>query len=186
MKPAFSKLDAEEHQFPGHPAEPGDARGIPTRPTRVWPKCKPPGSRVDSNVRVTFDRNVRVCPVTDACLAKPLGPEPALPFGDTVILEIKFSGRAPVWLKDLTQIGGLQRCSAAKYCDGILTRGAEHFSPECPPLVDVNRYAQAEAPAQLRDLRRERTKNNLGFHREQDDQTTEQPHHRPKAKPGLG
>jgi hypothetical protein len=102
-------------------------------------------SREDSNVRVTFDRDVCVVPVVGSAMTRQLGPDAARPFGDGVVLEIKFSGRAPAWINELVQIGGLRRCSAAKYCDGVLTRGAEHFSPECPVPIDVSRFSKVEA-----------------------------------------
>ncbi|MEO5960468.1 MAG: polyphosphate polymerase domain-containing protein [Opitutaceae bacterium] len=112
---------------------------------RVRYQREPWVSREDSSVRVTFDRDVFVSPAVDSSMTRQLGPDAARPFGDSVVLEIKFTGRAPAWLTELTQIGGLRRCSAAKYCDGVLTRGTEHFSPECPPPVDINRFAKAEA-----------------------------------------
>jgi hypothetical protein len=56
--------------------------------------------------------------------------DPARPFGETVILEMKFSNGKPRWFSDIERVLGLERTSAAKYCDGILTRGIERFSPE--------------------------------------------------------
>jgi hypothetical protein len=80
--------------------------------------------------RLTMDREVCVWPVSAMCWQGPVGVEPARPFGETVILEMKFSNGKPRWFADIERVLGLERTSAAKYCDGILTRGIERFSPE--------------------------------------------------------
>lgn len=80
--------------------------------------------------RLTMDREVCVWPVSTLCLEGVPSVEPARPFGDTVILEMKFSRGKPRWFSDIERVLGLERTSAAKYCDGILTRGIERFSPE--------------------------------------------------------
>jgi SPX domain protein involved in polyphosphate accumulation len=69
-------------------------------------------------VRVTFDRDVRSNLQTDfELLSKP---ENSLStFGDTVVLELKFTDRFPQWLQELTQLFHLRQESAAKYVDSI-------------------------------------------------------------------
>ncbi|NBC67005.1 MAG: VTC domain-containing protein [Bacteroidetes bacterium] len=73
----------------------------------------------DSNdVRVTMDRNVKSSPVRHNHF------EPhqsgGLPvFGNTVILELKFTNRFPDWLNELTQRFHLRHESASKYVDSI-------------------------------------------------------------------
>lgn len=69
-------------------------------------------------VRVTMDRRVRMAPrpnldfslETDGFVQ---------PFGDQVILEIKFTNRFPGWAGDMVRALGLRRDGAAKYCEGI-------------------------------------------------------------------
>lgn len=73
-----------------------------------------------NSVRVTFDRNVRSNRKHDLnLLKKPSGDFSV--FGDTVILEIKFTNRYPHWLQELTQLFHLRQESAAKYVDSVET-----------------------------------------------------------------
>lgn len=101
--------------------------------------------RHSPGLRLTFDRAVEVTPAFTTSLETAPAGEPARPFGDTVILEMKFSGAAPAWFRDLQHIGGLQRTSAAKYCDGVLTRGIDHFSPNCTVPVSAPEHQHVEA-----------------------------------------
>lgn len=80
----------------------------------------------DNSVRVTLDRQVRVCPQFSASLSTEMG-RYVEPFGKEVILELKFTGRFPNWFGDLVRVFGLQRGSAAKYADGIHTAGESVF-----------------------------------------------------------
>lgn len=70
------------------------------------------------HVRVTLDRAVR----TEARL-KPVFAttmhNPSLPFGERVILELKFTDRFPAWCRELVETFGLMQCGAAKYCEGM-------------------------------------------------------------------
>ena len=88
--------------------------------------------------RLTMDREVCVWPVSGLCWEGIPSIEPARPFAETVILEMKFSNGKPRWFTDIERVLGLERTSAAKYCDGILTRGIERFSPEgaIPPVAE--------------------------------------------------
>lgn len=71
-----------------------------------------------NSVRVTMDRQVRDDPEPTARLSTQMV-NPVLVFGDSVILEIKFTGRFPQWLTDMVRAFNLRPCSAAKYVDGI-------------------------------------------------------------------
>ena len=71
-----------------------------------------------NSVRVTMDRQVRDDPEPTARLSTEMK-NPVLVFGDSVILEIKFTGRFPQWLADMVRAFNLRQCSAAKYVDGI-------------------------------------------------------------------
>lgn len=72
----------------------------------------------DNSVRVTMDRQVRDDPEPTARLSTQMK-NPVLVFGDSVILEIKFTGRFPAWLAEMVRVFNLRGSSAAKYVDGI-------------------------------------------------------------------
>lgn len=69
-------------------------------------------------VRITFDREVQSEKINDIVLNYNLK-NPVLVFGKQVIIEIKFTNRFPLWLRELVQRFGLFRQSAAKYVDGL-------------------------------------------------------------------
>lgn len=71
-----------------------------------------------NSVRITMDRNVRDDPEPTTRLSCQML-NPVSVFGNSVILEIKFTGRFPAWLGEMVRIFRLQKCSAAKYVDGI-------------------------------------------------------------------
>ena len=75
-----------------------------------------------NSVRVTMDRQVRDDPEPTLRLSTEMK-NPVLVFGDSVVLEIKFTGRFPVWLADMVRIFNLRQTSAAKYVDGICRMG---------------------------------------------------------------
>lgn len=83
-------------------------------------------STQDNSVRVTFDRNVRLAPEFTARLGEKMD-NPVRPFGDEVILELKFTGRYPRWFQELVEAFGLFRTTAAKYVDGVTAFGLEKF-----------------------------------------------------------
>ncbi len=98
----------------------------------------------NSTTRVTMDRDVRVSPRhTTRFLANDMS-EPTRPFGDIVILEVKFSGKPPAWFNELQRITGLRRTSAAKYCDGVLARGENEFSSNYVTPADPVEYFKLE------------------------------------------
>ena len=73
---------------------------------------------VSDNVRVTLDRAVRTEVRTAPTFATTMR-NPSLPFGDRVILELKFTDRFPGWCRQLVERFGLMQCGAAKYCEGL-------------------------------------------------------------------
>jgi hypothetical protein len=70
------------------------------------------------NVRITLDRQVAVEPRSVAEFSTAMN-NPALPFGDRVILEVKFTDRFPEWCRHLVERFGFMQCGAAKYCEGL-------------------------------------------------------------------
>ncbi len=78
-----------------------------------------------NKIRVTFDRNVQSEPVNDITFKEQMI-DPVDVFGNTVILELKFTDRFPDWFKSMVQIFGLRQSSAAKYVDGLINLGRNH------------------------------------------------------------
>jgi hypothetical protein len=78
---------------------------------------------VSDNVRVTFDRSVRTEPRHEINFSTDMR-VPSLPFGDRVILELKFTDRFPTWLRNLVERFGLMQCGAAKYAEGLAGHAA--------------------------------------------------------------
>jgi hypothetical protein len=105
-----------------------------------------------NSVRVTMDRQVRDDPEPTHDLSTRMN-NPVLVFGHSVILEIKFTGRFPLWLADMVRIFNLRQCSAAKYVDGITRMsevwGGGHSSEFACRLLSA---AGAAAPNLARQL----------------------------------
>lgn len=80
----------------------------------------------DNSVRVTIDREVKIGFEPSSRLTTELGPT-VMPFKPWVILELKFTGRFPNWFRDIVQIFGLVRTSAAKYAEGVAEIGEHVF-----------------------------------------------------------
>jgi hypothetical protein len=78
---------------------------------------------ISDNVRVTFDRSVRTEPRREIDFSTDMK-SPSLPFGDRVILELKFTDRYPNWLRNLIERFELMQCGAAKYCEGLAGHSA--------------------------------------------------------------
>jgi hypothetical protein len=94
----------------------------------------------NENVRVTLDRQVRIALCQEADFNLHLQPY-VQPFGDRIILELKFTDRHPTWFTEMVQRFGLTRSAAAKYCEGIANfLHPEHANwlsqPVDAPMVD--------------------------------------------------
>ncbi len=72
----------------------------------------------DPGVRVTLDREVRIAPRHTLDFDLRL-PQYVQPFGDRVILELKFNNRFPGWFREMIQNYNLREGGAAKYCEGV-------------------------------------------------------------------
>lgn len=72
----------------------------------------------NEGVRLTMDRVVRIAPRNEMTFSLDLD-RYEQPFGDQVILELKFNNRFPNWFGDLVRTFRLTRGAAAKYCEGI-------------------------------------------------------------------
>jgi len=69
-------------------------------------------------VRVTLDHQVRMVPQATLDFS-PRMDAFVQPFGDRIILEIKFTNRFPRWAGEMVRALGLVREGAAKYCEGV-------------------------------------------------------------------
>lgn len=83
-------------------------------------------SRIDRYVRISFDRRLRYQPSRGYELSgEPFlwshgdGAECTEEPGSRIILELKFTNSAPVWLVDLVRTFGLMRRSFSKYCTAV-------------------------------------------------------------------
>jgi len=81
-----------------------------------------------NSARITFDREVCIEPRFAPTFATELI-NPAKPFGQEVILELKFTDRFPTWFRDLVEHFDLFQCGAAKYCEGLEAVGLNKFGP---------------------------------------------------------
>jgi hypothetical protein len=72
----------------------------------------------NEGVRVTMDRQVRIGPRETVDFAVEMD-RYEQPFGAKVILELKFTNRFPDWFGDMVRALALNRCAAAKYCEGM-------------------------------------------------------------------
>lgn len=72
----------------------------------------------NDGVRVTMDRRVRIGPRSRIDYSLDMD-EFVQPFGNNVILELKFNNRFPGWFAQMTRELGLARSAAAKYCEGM-------------------------------------------------------------------
>lgn len=79
-------------------------------------------SRDDNGVRLTFDFQIRGAWYANSLDLPTRWVYPR--HNDDVVLELKFTGRFPIWMRELVQSCNLTRCSVAKYvgCIGALQR----------------------------------------------------------------
>lgn len=84
-------------------------------------------SRDDNSVRVTIDRLVRAEPCFNLNMSTAMN-NPVQVFGRNDILELKFTDRAPDWIRELVRVFHLEQSGGAKYAGGIRLMGEHHYS----------------------------------------------------------
>lgn len=114
-----------------------DAR--PTAQVSYWREAWV--SPENDDLRITMDREVRCWPQNTEELSAAVLPGVFI-FGQTPVIEIKFTCRYPDWVRDMVRALGMLRESAAKYVDGIQTVGQHHFNR-------LERYSKHERMAAL-------------------------------------
>ncbi|MBC8094705.1 MAG: polyphosphate polymerase domain-containing protein [Akkermansiaceae bacterium] len=85
-------------------------------------------SRLDNSVRVTFDRNVKITPHNEPVITTGMS-NPVLPWGEQVILELKFTTRFPNWFFEMVRLFNVMQCGVAKYAEGVAVLGDERLNP---------------------------------------------------------
>ena len=86
----------------------------------------------NNGVRLTFDRSVESAPMPRADLVA-RSKEAHSVFGRTVILELKFTARYPKWFRELVETFHLMQAGAAKFAEGIFSKGEDWVHEACVP-----------------------------------------------------
>ncbi len=89
-------------------------------------------SESDNSVRVTLDRDVCAVAHTTHDITTRLE-NPVMAFEPDVILEIKFTGRFPTWIREMVRIFGVMQSGSAKYVESAVLLGEERLNPEWLP-----------------------------------------------------
>jgi len=85
----------------------------------------------DNSVRVTIDRNVRAEPCFDLNMITSMK-NPVSVFGNHDVLELKFTNRAPDWVRELVRVFHLNQSGGAKYAGGIELMGEHRYAGRRP------------------------------------------------------
>jgi hypothetical protein len=93
----------------------------------------------NEGVRVTMDRQVRIGPRDTVNFAVHMD-QFVQPFGEKVILELKFTNRFPDWFGDMVRVLALNRGAAAKYCEGM----AALNQPQLGNMHSANRHRRRQ------------------------------------------
>jgi len=82
----------------------------------------------DNSVRVTFDREVYSAPHTEPVITTHMA-NSVKPWGELVILELKFTSRFPNWFFEMVRLFNVMQCGVAKYAEGVAILGEERLNP---------------------------------------------------------
>ena len=102
-------------------------------------------SHYDNSVRVTMDREVRVEPKFDL-LPTTAMKSPVMPFGEMMVLELKYTSRFPAWFQELTRTFHLSQSGGPKYSGGVKLFGEEHFKSPGIEALPIRREIHWERP----------------------------------------
>jgi len=83
-------------------------------------------SRHDNSLRVTMDREVRVEPKFDL-VPRTMMRHPVRPFGDRIVVELKYTNHPPAWFHELVRTFGLMQSGGPKYSGGVKLYGEQYF-----------------------------------------------------------
>jgi hypothetical protein len=65
-------------------------------------------------------------------------------FGDHDVLELKFTNRAPEWIRELVRLFHLRQSGGAKYAGGIRLMGEDHYAGR--RLASARYFTEAAQP----------------------------------------
>jgi hypothetical protein len=82
-------------------------------------------------VRLTFDRSVESAPNPRGSLIGKSA-QPHRVFDPNLVLELKFTDRFPSWFRTLVETFDCMQAGAAKFAEGIFTRGEDWIHRACP------------------------------------------------------
>ncbi|MBA4148653.1 MAG: polyphosphate polymerase domain-containing protein [Verrucomicrobia bacterium] len=99
----------------------------------------------DNSVRVTIDRAVRFDAEPRARFSTKMN-APVSVFGNMVVLELKFTGRFPMWFNELVRSLNIMQRSAAKYADGITLFGEENLRTVCRNRISPMNIVKSNLP----------------------------------------
>src|SRR5437667_2585377 len=97
----------------------------------------------DNNVRVMMDLQVESQPSARPQLIARRS-RSYLVLGKSVILELKFTARYPKWFRDLVETFDCVQMGAAKYSEGIFTKGEDWVHRACLHEGLVAEFLSAE------------------------------------------
>lgn len=83
-------------------------------------------SHHDNSVRVTMDSDVRVEPKFDLT-PQTATKHPVSPFGEQIVLELKYTARYPEWFRSLVHTFHLMQSGGPKYSAGVNLYGEQQF-----------------------------------------------------------
>jgi hypothetical protein len=109
-------------------------------------------SRDDNSVRVTIDRNVRAEPCFDYGMTTAMD-NPVSVFGTQNVLELKFTNRAPDWIRELVRVFHLSQSGGAKYAGGHPTDGRTSLRG-ASPCFGQPRRGRHSPPVRLTHVQR--------------------------------
>jgi hypothetical protein len=105
-----------------------------------------------------MDRDVRCDPDPTSRLLAEVD-NPVKPFGNKVVLELKFTGRFPDWFRELVHVFSLAQCSAAKYADGVAQLGEYRLQGANVPHAHALRAADSAAEPALQTVSQSKSQN---------------------------
>lgn len=82
----------------------------------------------EATVRVTLDRDVKICPEFGGDLGAAIGADGVEVFANFVVLELKFTERMPTWLIEMVRGFELKSSGAAKYVQGVELLGEQRVA----------------------------------------------------------
>ncbi len=111
--------------------------GLHARPIlHVWYSREAWMSPSGNSLRITFDRAIKA-ELVNGIEIKPVGSTSVAPYGDKVIMEVKFTDAYPAWVSDLVKQINAVSSGAAKYCRCVEALYGQTRLFQAPPNVQL-------------------------------------------------